>query len=108
MTDLNTVLNGTGAGWTLQGAQGGSDNGDYIVGYGLIGGVQHAFLLTSIPEPSACGMLVGGLCLLGLGLVLLRHRSANSKRRPGGPGVLPQPESVCVSAHTRPYNVGQA
>ena len=65
MTDLNTVLNASGVGWTLESAEGINDSGQ-IVGYGLIGGVQHAFLLDVVPEPSACAMLVGGLGLLGL------------------------------------------
>jgi probable HAF family extracellular repeat protein len=62
LTDLNTLLDGSGAGWSLTSAQGINDLGQ-IVGYGTIGGQTHAFLLT--PEPSACAMLVGGLGLLG-------------------------------------------
>lgn len=63
MTDLNTLLDGSGAGWTLNWANDINDLGQ-IVGIGTIGGQTHAFLLT--PEPSACAMLIGGLGLLGL------------------------------------------
>jgi probable HAF family extracellular repeat protein len=70
LTDLNTLLDGSGTGWTLQSAQAINDNGQ-IVGFGTIGGQTHAFLLT--PEPSACAMLFGGLGLLGL--VVRRRKS---------------------------------
>jgi hypothetical protein len=71
MTDLNTVLDASGAGWTLNYAAAIDDSGQ-IVGYGTIGGNMHAFLLNPVPEPSACAMLVGGLGLVGA-VVRRRH-----------------------------------
>ena len=38
-----------------------SHNGDYIVGYGTILGVQHAFLLAATPEPSTLLLATAGL-----------------------------------------------
>ncbi len=72
MVDLNTVMDpDSGAGWTLESAEGINDRGQ-IVGYGSfdpdgVGGVaavRHGFLLTPVPEPSA-------IMLAGLGALLL-------------------------------------
>ncbi len=53
MVDLNTLISPS-SGWTLTAAGGMNDLGE-IAGYGTIGGVTHAFLLTPVPEPStAC------------------------------------------------------
>ena len=74
MTDLNSLLDGSGAGWSLTSAQAINDLGQ-IVGYGTTGGQTHAFLLT--PEPSACAMLIGGLGLL---TCIIRRRKLHSER----------------------------
>ena len=71
MLDLNTVIPGN-SGWTLIGATGVNDSGQ-IVGVGIIGGVDHAFLLTPIPEP-ATGAAMFGACALGA--AALRRRRA--------------------------------
>jgi probable HAF family extracellular repeat protein len=60
MADLNTLID-PASGWTLKYAAAINDPGQ-IVGYGIIGGRQHAFLLTPLPEPSA-------LVLLGVGAI---------------------------------------
>jgi len=64
MYDLNSVLDGSGAGWSLTDAVGINDSGQ-IVGDGMIGGQFHIFLLNPVPEPGSIAMLVGGLGLLG-------------------------------------------
>jgi probable HAF family extracellular repeat protein len=64
MQDLNDLIAPT-SGWILNGAQGVNDLGQ-IVGYGTIGGQTHAFLLTSIPEPSTLILLgIAAISLLG-------------------------------------------
>jgi probable HAF family extracellular repeat protein len=64
MLDLNTMLDATGAGWTLNIATAMNAAG-YIVGTGTIGGVSHAFLLTPIPEPGSWALgALGGVTLL--------------------------------------------
>ncbi|MGD9633228.1 MAG: PEP-CTERM sorting domain-containing protein [Pirellulales bacterium] len=68
--DLNSLIPG-GSGWNLLSAEGINANGD-IVGFGTIGGVQHAFLLTAVPEPSTMALLVAAL--LGA-MQLHRYRS---------------------------------
>jgi probable HAF family extracellular repeat protein len=57
MVDLNTLI-GPGSGWTLESAESINDGGQ-IVGYGLLDGVQHAFLLqpAAVPEPAAMLMV---------------------------------------------------
>ena len=62
--DLNTLV-GNLDGWTLQSASAINDSGS-IVGYGTIGGVQHGFLLTPVPEPSTLVVLLAGAIGLGL------------------------------------------
>jgi probable HAF family extracellular repeat protein len=62
MSDLNDLIP-SGSGWVLREATGINDSG-WIVGYGMIGGATHAFLLTPIPEADT-------LLLFGLGLALL-------------------------------------
>ncbi len=47
-TDLNSLLVGSDPFSNLQAATAISENGDYIVGYGPVGGVMHGFLLTAI------------------------------------------------------------
>lgn len=56
--DLNALVP-AGSGWNFLSAEGINDAGD-ITGYGTIGGVQHAFLLT-VPEPAslAASLLIG-------------------------------------------------
>lgn len=76
--DLNQMLDGSGANWTLQAATGINDNG-LIIGWGLYdpdgpGGnaplTQQGFLLTPIPEPATLSLLALG------GLAMLRRRKA--------------------------------
>jgi probable HAF family extracellular repeat protein len=69
--DLNTLLP-AGSGWSLLSAEG-INNADDIVGFGTIGGVQHGFLLTAVPEPTSALMLVTALAGLSFGM---RHRRA--------------------------------
>ncbi len=68
LNDLVTNLDG----WTLVSANGINDLGQ-IVGYGVINGENHAFLLTAIPEPSTYAALAG---LAALALALIRRRVA--------------------------------
>jgi len=78
MIDLNSVLDGSGAGWTLEVATALNDNGQ-IVGYGVNpSGQTDAFLLNPVPEPSTCAMLIGGLGLFGL---VVRRRKLHAERR---------------------------
>jgi probable HAF family extracellular repeat protein len=72
MRDLNTLLDSTGAGWTLEEAYCINDSGQ-ILGTGINpGGQTDAFLLTPVPEPSALALLcVGAIGLLGY---KLRHK----------------------------------
>jgi probable HAF family extracellular repeat protein len=59
IVDLNTLLDGTGAGWTLLRAEGINDDG-WIVGFGLDpNGDIHAYLLRpqAIPEPATWALI---------------------------------------------------
>jgi probable HAF family extracellular repeat protein len=55
MQDLNALIP-TSSGWVLEEAHGINDVGQ-IAGWGQIGGVEHAFLLTPLPEPGALGLI---------------------------------------------------
>ena len=76
MIDLNTQLDGSGADWVLQQAEGINDAGE-IVGFGEFDpdgagpnpAVMHAFLLTPVPEPATADALI-----VGLMVPLLRRR----------------------------------
>jgi probable HAF family extracellular repeat protein len=78
LQDLNTLVDGSGAGWELQFAWGINDFGQ-ITGYGLYDAdgsgsgqpVYRAFLLTPVPEPGT----IGSVALLGLLLLRRRRRS---------------------------------
>ena len=63
-TDLNTYAAGLGAanltGWVFQEADS-INNGGEIVGYGTLNGVNHAFALLTVPEPSALLLAASGL-----------------------------------------------
>ena len=66
--DLNSFLDAStvSAGWVLTWARGINDKG-WIVGnvHNSISDVNHAFLLTPVPEPETYAMLLAGLGLLG-------------------------------------------
>lgn len=62
MRDLNNLIP-SGSGWLLVLATGINDAGQ-IVGFGELGGVSHAFLLTPVPEPSSF-LLAGAAVAIG-------------------------------------------
>lgn len=71
--DLNSLLDSASQDWTLSEAYGINNLGQ-IVGYGFDEtGLQHAFLLTPVPEPSSILALLCGLS----GVIVLRRRRAD-------------------------------
>jgi probable HAF family extracellular repeat protein len=74
MYDLNNLVSNIG-GWTLEEAEGINDSGS-IVGFGTVGGEQHAFLLTPVPEPST--IVLSLLAAIGLGIYGWRRGVARS------------------------------
>jgi probable HAF family extracellular repeat protein len=73
--DLNTrVASATAAGWTLTSARDINDGGQ-IVGLGMLGGENRAFLLTPVPEPATWMLMLGGLGLLASSARLRRATS---------------------------------
>jgi probable HAF family extracellular repeat protein len=58
MLDLNSLINPS-SGWVLNTAQGINESGQ-ISGTGTIGGQQHAFVLTIVPEPSSVVLAASG------------------------------------------------
>jgi probable HAF family extracellular repeat protein len=62
--DLNSLLPAA-SGWQLRSAEGVNSAGD-IVGYGVINGETHAFLMTAVPEPGALALAAGGIALTAL------------------------------------------
>jgi probable HAF family extracellular repeat protein len=77
MVDLNTLIDPAdpmyGGAFRLIEAQGINDLGQ-IVGYGVFGRTEHAFLLTPVPEPHQYGMMLAGLGMVGW--MVRRRRSA--------------------------------
>jgi uncharacterized membrane protein len=69
--NLNTLI-APGSGWVIDNALAISDAG-HITGQGRLNGVQHAFLLTPVPEPATCTLALAGLA--GIICVGLRRRS---------------------------------
>ena len=74
MIDVNTLLPDN-SGWVLRDAQGINDRGQ-IVGFGNIGGEQHAYLLSPVPEAST--IAIYGLIFLS---ILVVHFHARWKRK---------------------------
>jgi probable HAF family extracellular repeat protein len=62
MSNLNSLIT-PGSGWFLQEARDINVNGQ-IVGWGVIGGQTHAFLLTPVPEPESYVLFLAGLILI--------------------------------------------
>jgi hypothetical protein len=60
--DLNNLIDPT-SGWILTSATGISDNG-YIIGEGLHNGVETGFVLTPVPEPASCGLILATVSAL--------------------------------------------
>jgi probable HAF family extracellular repeat protein len=75
MVDLNALVDPL-SGWVLSEGRAINDSGQ-ITGYGSIDGVDHAFLLTPVPEPSTFVLIVSGL--LSVGMLIGRQR--RSRRR---------------------------
>jgi hypothetical protein len=72
MQDLTSLLDASGAGWSLEFAIEINDSGQ-ITGVGINpAGMTHAFLLTPVPEPST--LALGGLSLLLVALLRLSRR----------------------------------
>jgi probable HAF family extracellular repeat protein len=69
MYDLNDLIPAN-SGWVLQSARDINESGQ-IIGYGTFNGVDEAFLLTPVPEPSSMFVLLCGLG--GLGAMLRRR-----------------------------------
>jgi len=72
MQDLNSMLDSSGAGWTL-GAAIDTNNSGQIVGWGHLNGRTHGFLLTVVPEPSTFALL--GMGAFGLLAYAWRRRA---------------------------------
>ena len=71
MHDLNSLIDPS-AGWVLTEARAINDRGQ-IVGYGVIGGHTHAFLMTPVPEPSAL-ILACAAAIMFVSVTYLRRR----------------------------------
>jgi probable HAF family extracellular repeat protein len=67
MIDLNTLIDPL-SGWQLRNGGGVNDLGQ-ITGWGVIGGNQHAFLLTPVPEPTTFALEA----LVGIAALTLRR-----------------------------------
>ena len=74
MLNLSTLVTGTNPFSSLQYAYGISNNGNYIVGYGVVAssGQTHGYLLTATPEPSM--LLLAATGLVGLLVYAWRKR----------------------------------
>lgn len=73
MIDLNSLI-AVGSPWTLYEADGINDAGQ-ITGIGNIGGHNHAFLLTPVPEPSSVV-----LSAFACAAILWRRKQSRSPR----------------------------
>jgi PEP-CTERM motif len=62
MVDLNALIDPT-SGWSLEFGTAINDRGQ-ITGWGVLGGQEHAFLLTTVPEPST--FVLAGLGAIGV------------------------------------------
>jgi hypothetical protein len=75
ISDLNDLVPDD-SGWTITRATAINDLGQ-IVGYGMIDGNEHAFLLTPVPEPATLSLLA-----LGGAALVRRRRVAPRTGRP--------------------------
>jgi probable HAF family extracellular repeat protein len=68
VTNLSTLISGTNPFSSIECANGISDNGEYIVGYGIENstGDTTAFLLTAVPTPEPTTLLLAASGLIGL------------------------------------------
>lgn len=70
MSDLNSLVDASGAGWVLSSATGINDNGA-ICGWGYLNGDLRGFVLTPVPEPSTLALA----SLAAIGCFVLAHRN---------------------------------
>ncbi|HTQ08645.1 MAG TPA: hypothetical protein VMI31_01100 [Fimbriimonadaceae bacterium] len=95
--DLNSMLDASGAGWTVLSCRGINDGGQIAASATFAGGQMHAVLLTPVPEPSALLVSAAGIALLLLRgftctrLGTLRRSAAvcRSSSAEANPGWLP-------------------
>ncbi len=75
--DLNSYLdaNATSAGWVLSEAYGINSNGA-IVGNATFGQVNHAFMLTPVPEPGSFSLTLLGMIAIGCFIPLRKQKNA--------------------------------
>ena len=88
MVDLNSLINPL-SGWELEQAIGINDTGQ-ITGFGQISGQRHAFLLTSVPEPTTV-ILAGVALATVMGSLSQRSIARRNSRRTNRRQAVRQP-----------------